>query len=1129
MIAGSIYGPTDECDASQDYPESIYVEWDKAWEQEADFLNRFIASGLNQTDPTSGDPFKLYIEFEEIIVENKPQFDGRFFCKVEVDSDLRNNVLYTAGETADWKVIRTFDVRYIETSDQSDAVNGPYELSSYQDYLTTTFNAFQGWTGLNTVEAANGGVSPNLSDIDNTTYGFATCPTKFQTKNFWQDFMSSISGNNNASGNKSLFLDGAGYRLRFDGPPDYNYDSYGKSIAMDYDPDCTTCEGGHLTRMTLSYVSEINYPAQNVQSGSLFFSLIEVGMRFRWNMDGEQKAYEIVNIEELAHRNYSNAHEDGTDSQNEEASSMTGNSYDDCSYCGMSIPGNPGGGANYGVAEGCSRMTRRISFRYVNVQGITEMTQGLDPAEFDPRGQVSPDGRAVDDEMLRIQLIREPESNAGYGSEYTQTGACWETEPKEDVDLDIYYEASNSVPMVLNENNIYDYIPIGTQISVQPYINGPDIQLSNITDDGAETLVDNVWVEDIFWADNLPILRIRQINPGGSNIRHLWNILPEYALSFNHPDGTITRTIVENIYQHSNPGFNPNDTDYFYPYPTYEAIFIWNPPVGATPDQTIYHILTPLDGEIWNIDLFEDIYDDNGNAIGTVLLDSSGAVTNSLDILPDPTDITNFYNVGQSVDGTQLPNGGIRLDGDILTNGVLNVGDTVAIKVGNERTGYYAIDPEVWKYPITLGWFNCYSFGNGVESDRIRDDYNAPQIDNGIKVSSTFLEYSKENKSSGMIYSGLYNSTSGVNDLNEFNMAEKITKDLNPSYGSIQALKTRDTDMVVLTEDKVLKVLANKDALYNADGNAQLTATNRVLGTATPFSGDYGISNNPESLAWDQFRIYFTDMQRGAVLRLSMDGLTPISNVGMKTWFRDNLKQHNLLLGTFDTINGEYNLTMRSQLSNDNSNDKTITFNEGSKGWVSFKSFIPQSGKSISGKYLTAKNSKIYKHYMANDQYGNVKSYNNFYDNGSDNSSIDVMFNATPGNVKSFKTMNYEGSQARVLKNIEDEQYYNLTSERGWHVESITTDLEDGTVPEFINKENKWFNRITGIQTTQGNLDEDEFTVQGIGSPSFAFSEEQVLENQAFIFEIVDDDWDAAYGDQAVFDNFDEDESIIPG
>tara|TARA_R100000700_G_scaffold21131_1_gene27883 strand:- start:3868 stop:10272 length:6405 start_codon:yes stop_codon:yes gene_type:complete len=1124
LIGAAGDGPDDECGGAAGYPNAVYVEWDEAWEQEAHFQSRFLAAGLNITDPSNANqPFKLYVEFEEVIVENKPQFDGRFFCKVEVDSDLRNNVLYTAGESADWKVIRTFDVRYIETAYQNEGVagSGQYAAQSYSQLLGSTFSSFSGWTGL--IPGAG------LGDLDQY---FASCDLKTQTWEFWYDFIWSISGPPTAQdsgiiGNRSMFLDGANYRVRWEAGGT-NQDNYGKSIAMDYDPDCTNCEPGHLTRMTLSYLDAFNMPFPGSNSGTLFSDMIEVGTRFRWSLDGEQKVYEIVNIEVLGAKNFSNDYPYWDSSG---IPDLIAEAQGDCSYCGSEVPGVSGSPASFTYNPPnnvCRRHTRRISFRYVNIEGVTVLTEGLDPNEFDPRGQMPVDGRAVEDEMLRIQLVMEPESNAGYGSEYTQTGACWETEPKEDVGLDLYYEASNAVPTVLNENNIYDYIPIGTQIGLQSYINGPEIPLSNMDATGYSVPVDTVWVEQIYWADRVPILRIRQENPGGDNIRHRWNILPGHAMSFHHPDGTITRSEVLNIYALSFPQVLPTENYWFYQAPMYDALFIWNPPANSNPGQAIYHVLEPIENTVPNMTQFENIYYSNEEAIGTKVVNQAGQTIDSESILPNATNITNFYNPGDTVNGVQLTDGGIRLDNDPLTQGVLSPGDVVAINVGYERTGYYAIDPEVWKYPITLGWHNCYSFGNGVESDRIRDDFNAPQIDNGIKVSSTFTGYKKEDKSSGMIYSGLYNSTSGVNDLNEFNMAEKITKDLNPAYGSIQALKTRDTDIVVLTEDKVLKVLANKDALYNADGNPQLTATNRVLGTATPFSGDYGISKNPESLAWDQFRIYFADMQRGAVLRLSMDGLTPISNVGMKTWFRDNLKQRNLLLGTFDTVNGEYNLTMKKELPNDNPFiDKTISFNEGSKGWVSFKSFIPQSGKSVSGKYLTAKNSEIYEHYKSRDQYGNTKPYNSFYTYGSANSSITVMFNANPGDIKSFKTMNYEGSQARIVENTEDEQYYNLTSERGWWVPRIFTDLDHGQVPEFINKENKWFNRISGILTNQYNLDEDEFTVQGIGSPSFAFTQEQILENEPFIFEVVDDDWDDQNQGQYIYDNFDEDEGII--
>ena len=214
--------------------------------------------------------------------------------------------------------------------------------------------------------------------------------------------------------------------------------------------------------------------------------------------------------------------------------------------------------------------------------------------------------------------------------------------------------------------------------------------------------------------------------------------------------------------------------------------------------------------------------------------------------------------------------------------------------------------------PVGIDWFNCYSFGNGVESNRIRDDFNMPFISNGARASTTIEESYplEERRKHGLIYSGLYNGTSGLNNLNQFIQAEKITKDLNPTYGSIQKLFTRRSDLIAFCEDRVIKILANKDALFNADGNVNLVATENVLGQASPFVGDFGISQNPESFAKESYRAYFTDRSRGAVLRLSMDGITPISEAGMHDWFRDNIPLAGTLLGTYDDYKKQYNITL---------------------------------------------------------------------------------------------------------------------------------------------------------------------------------------------------------------------------
>jgi hypothetical protein len=217
---------------------------------------------------------------------------------------------------------------------------------------------------------------------------------------------------------------------------------------------------------------------------------------------------------------------------------------------------------------------------------------------------------------------------------------------------------------------------------------------------------------------------------------------------------------------------------------------------------------------------------------------------------------------------------------------------------------------------VGLSWFNCFSFGNGVESDRVRDDFNQAQIGNGARASTTTEEpYQEETRKYGLIFSGLYNSNSGLNELNQFIMAEKITKDINPTYGSIQKLFSRQTDLVTFCEDRVIKILANKDALFNADGNPEIVGNFNVLGQTVPFVGDYGISQNPESFAKESYRAYFTDQNRGAVLRLSQDGLTPISDAGMHDWFRDNLPSAGNLLGTYDDYKKNYNLTLKQAIN----------------------------------------------------------------------------------------------------------------------------------------------------------------------------------------------------------------------
>ena len=439
-------------------------------------------------------------------------------------------------------------------------------------------------------------------------------------------------------------------------------------------------------------------------------------------------------------------------------------------------------------------------------------------------------------------------------------------------------------------------------------------------------------------------------------------------------------------------------------------------------------------------------------------------------------------------------------DDDIATITYNNISLNVTI-LSTPRPNQVKISRNIHNSPIELEWFNCYSFGNGVESNRIEDNFNKAFIDNGAIASATLSDTSlikEERRKYGLIFSGLYNTVSNINNLNQFIQAENITKEINPTYGSIQKLFTRQTDLVTLCEDKVVKVLANKTALFTADGENNVTSTSDVLGQTVPFVGSYGISQNPESFASESYRAYFTDKQRGAVLRLSMDGLTPISDAGMRDWFGDNLKSAKYLIGSYDQDKSDYNITIFNDalvratgLSREI--DYTLSFDEEVRGWTSFKSFIPESGVSCSNKYYTFYKGDIFEHHAENSE------RNNFYGD-FEQTLVSFIFNQEPSVVKEFRALVYEGSQSRILSvyannTYEDangnlltssnDNYKNLVDKDGWYAQKLETDLEKGMIPYFVEREKKWFNYIRGneIDYSQGKLvlDTSKFSVQGIG------------------------------------------------
>lgn len=204
--------------------------------------------------------------------------------------------------------------------------------------------------------------------------------------------------------------------------------------------------------------------------------------------------------------------------------------------------------------------------------------------------------------------------------------------------------------------------------------------------------------------------------------------------------------------------------------------------------------------------------------------------------------------------------------------------------------------------------FNAWSFGNGLESNRIKDDWNAQTLEYSIRASTTVDDYGKKHSKNAICYSGIYGGNTSTNKLNEFNLSIANFKYLDGEFGSIQKLYARDTDLIVFQENKISQVLYGKNLLSDAVGGGQVVSIPEVLGTQIAFPLEYGISKNPESFSIWGDKMFFSDSRRGVVLQMAGEQIVEISSNGMKDYFMDLMREYpnTQKLGAYDPHNHQY-------------------------------------------------------------------------------------------------------------------------------------------------------------------------------------------------------------------------------
>lgn len=377
--------------------------------------------------------------------------------------------------------------------------------------------------------------------------------------------------------------------------------------------------------------------------------------------------------------------------------------------------------------------------------------------------------------------------------------------------------------------------------------------------------------------------------------------------------------------------------------------------------------------------------------------------------------------------------------------------ETYSIVGGNHYSG----NPLAPNTHVLNKTFNCFTFGNGCESNCVKDSFVGKKFyinSNPTAISEDV--YRQIHRYADLTYSGVYQESTNVNRLNEFNLSLANYKDdLEKSFGPIVVLSSDTTDLLVLQEDRCSKVLYGKDLLFNADATTNLSRIEDVLGQQVIYGGDYGISFNAESFVDYGTNKFFTDTKRGVVMRLNdSNGLMEISANGMRDYFKTLFRDNTILniIGKYDSFFDVYIANIKYKKPNNTIDYVTWVYSDEAQGFLGKQTFNPDDMLRVNNHFLSFKGADVYKH--------NIGPYSTFY--GVLNpSTFEFNFSQEPSTRKIFKNISIEGNSA-----------WNFT---------LKTDMQNGLInySDFKNKEGVYYGYIRGNDT----LDLTTLSVSGIG------------------------------------------------
>lgn len=346
-----------------------------------------------------------------------------------------------------------------------------------------------------------------------------------------------------------------------------------------------------------------------------------------------------------------------------------------------------------------------------------------------------------------------------------------------------------------------------------------------------------------------------------------------------------------------------------------------------------------------------------------------------------------FYETGYvfDIDENRLHRGNFLNQG-LFQNGIstFQAGDVFLRNRTMDKT-----DPEAGVDEITVL----------VEDSHYSDFYRSNSYNKG-RPNIFNLDERNIRREASARYSELYIPDTNINGVGTF--FDTSFADYDKVYGNIQKIRNKGKYLVVFQQVKTGRVRVNESILSDMSNFEAVQKSNQVLSDIDYYVEDTGIGNNPESFAESGNSMYFIDAYKGAVNRLSLDGINKVSNYGVRTFFNKELPKFisKNVWGVYDERFDSYIISFPAV---GDYTGYSISFHEPSNRWTSFYNFASEASVTCGVNFITFKRGVGYLH----NQTG--VSYCNFY-GVQYPSSVQIAFNENPSNIKVFKNLEVESN-----------------------------------------------------------------------------------------------------------------------